>query len=257
MTDTISKPNDTASNASPAPSGVTPKSDYPTISRFVDSGACSKEMWEDLGQWVNGKMNILVIGESGSGKESFLEALSGLFPVSAKIVNIGYVHGLELNPNRPFKPETMTGDDGLSISDHLNESLRMNPDIVVIDEVRDQAAYDLMSVSYNQVFSTLHANGPYDAIIRLRNLIGMSEEVDNDTALALIASAFDIIVYVERLGYDSMKVMSISEVASKPEMDPEFHELTVRTEPIWEFVRTGNTDDGKVIGEYRKSSRCH
>ena len=237
-------------------------SDYFTISQLVDWGTCSKEMWEDLGQWVNGKMSILVIGETGSGKTSFLDALSGLFPTEARIMTIEDVLELELNPNKPFKvpgcekrEPNKAGEGGFSIRDHVKASLRMAPDIVVIGEVRDQAAYDLVDAANtgHQVFSTLHANGADDAIVRLMNLISMSGEISGNNALPMIASAFDLIVYVERLGDGSRKVMSISEVASKTEMDPESHDLTVRTKPIWEFVQTGKTDDGKVIGEYRKT----
>lgn len=236
-------------------------SDYFTMQQLVDWGTCSKEMWQDLGQWVAGKLSILVIGETGSGKTSFLDALSGLFPTRARIMTIEDVLELELNPNKPFlvpgcekREPNKAGEGGFSIRNHVKASLRMAPDIVVIGEVRDQAAYDLVDAANtgHQVFSTLHANGADDAIVRLMNLISMSGEISGDNALPMIASAFDIIVYVERLTDGSRKVMSISEVASRAAKDPVTGESSVATAPIWEFQQTGESPDGRIIGEFQK-----
>ena len=236
-------------------------SDYFTMQQLVDWGTCSTEMWQDLGQWVAGKLSILVIGETGSGKTSFLDALSGLFPTRARIMTIEDVLELELNPNKPFlvpgcekREPNKAGEGGFSIRNHVKASLRMAPDIVVIGEVRDQAAYDLVDAANtgHQVFSTLHANGADDAIVRLMNLISMSGEISGDNALPMIASAFDIIVYVERLTDGSRKVMSISEVASRAAKDPTTGESSVATFPIWEFQQTGESPEGRIIGEFRK-----
>ena len=236
-------------------------SDYFTMKQLVDWGTCSTEMWQDLGQWVAGKLSILVIGETGSGKTSFLDALSGLFPTRARIMTIEDVLELELNPNKPFlvpgcekREPNKAGEGGFSIRNHVKASLRMAPDIVVIGEVRDQAAYDLVDAANtgHQVFSTLHANGADDAIVRLQNLISFSNKVSTTDVLPMIASAFDIIVYVERLIDGSHKVMSISEVASRAAKDPITGESSVATFPIWEFQQTGESPEGRIIGEFRK-----
>ena len=222
--------------------------------RLMADGMCSQEMWRDLGQWVAGKMNVLIVGEAGSGKTHLLEELSGLFPSGLRIVTIENVPELKMSPNEPFELLAMTGNDGHSISDHVEESLRMNPDVIVVGEIYDDAAYDLVDAANadHQVFSTLHANGADDAIVRLMNLISMSGEISGDNALPMIASAFDIIVYVERLTDGSHKVMSISEVASRAAKDPTTGESSVATFPIWEFQQTGESADGRIIGEFCK-----
>lgn len=235
--------------------------DYFSIQQMVDWGTCTKEMWMDLARWMRAKMSVLVIGETGSGKTSFLDALSGLFPTDARIMTIEDVLELELNPNKPFKvpgcekrEPNKEGEGGFSIRDHVKMSLRMAPDIVVIGEVRDKAAYDLVDAANtgHQVFSTIHANGADDAIVRLMNLISMSGEISGPNALPMIASAFDLIVYVDRLSDGSRKVMTISEVDSFAKIDPQTGEKTVKTFPLWEFQQTGNDKDGKILGKFVK-----
>ena len=87
---------------------------------------------------------------------------------------------------------------------------------------------------------------------RLQNLISFSNKVSTTDVLPMIASAFDIIVYVERLTDGSHKVMSISEVASRAAKDPTTGESSVATFPIWEFQQTGESPEGRIIGEFRK-----
>lgn len=235
--------------------------DYFSITQMVEWGTCTKEMWLDLARWMRAKMSVLVIGETGSGKTSFLDALSGLFPTNARIMTIEDVLELELNPNKPFKvpgcekrEPNKEGEGGFSIRDHVKMSLRMAPDIVVIGEVRDKAAYDLVDAANtgHQVFSTIHANGADDAIVRLMNLISMSGEISGPNALPMIASAFDLIVYIDRLSDGSRHVMSISEVDSFARIDESTGEKTVKTFPLWEFQQTGTTPEGKILGEYKR-----
>lgn len=233
--------------------------DYFTIGQMVEWGTCTKEMWLDLARYMRAKMSVLIIGETGSGKTSFLDALSGLFPTDARIMTIEDVLELELNPNKPFKvpgcekrEPNKEGDGGFTIRNHVKMSLRMAPDIVVIGEIRDKAAYDLVDAANtgHQVFSTIHANGADDAIIRLMNLISMSGEISGPNALPMIASAFDLIVYVDRLSDGSRKVMSISEVDNFAKVDKSTGEKTVKTFPLWEFQQTGSTPEGKIVGDF-------
>jgi pilus assembly protein CpaF len=236
-------------------------SEYFTITQLDKWGTCSKAMWCDLAKWVNARLSILVIGETGSGKTSFLDALSGLFPNDARIMTIEDVLELELNPNKPFKvpggekrEPNKAGDGGFSIRNHVKMTLRMAPDIVVIGEVRDQAAYDLVDAANtgHNVYSTIHANGPDDAIVRLTNLISMGGEISGPAALPMIASAFDLIVYLDRLSDGSRKVMSISEIDSFARKNKTTGESSVATFPIWQYKQTGVASNGKIIGEYEK-----
>jgi pilus assembly protein CpaF len=236
-------------------------SEYFTITQLDKWGTCNQEIWCDLAKWMSAGLSMLVIGETGSGKTSFLDALSGLFPQDDRIMTIEDVLELELNPNKQFKvpgcekrEPNKEGLGGFSIRDHVKMSLRMAPDIVVIGEVRDASAYDLVDAANtgHQVFSTIHANGPDDAIVRLTNLISMGGEISGPNALPMIASAFDLIVYLARLSDGSRKLMSISEVDSRAKIDELTREPVVDTKPIWEFKQTGVGTNGKIIGEYTK-----
>lgn len=239
--------------------------EYVTLTDMTDRwGTLNHEMIQDLAKWIYGRMSILVIGETSSGKTTLLNALSGLFPESSRIITIEDVLELELNPNKPYKvpgwearrpKKTDKGDQGgFSIRDHVKASLRFSPDIVVIGEVRDAAAFDLTDAANtgHQVFSTLHANGPEDAIVRLTNLISMGGEVSGAAALPMIASAFDLIIYAERLEDGSRKVTNISEVGNTVYKDPETHEDTVKTTTIWEYTATGKDANGKIQGDWHK-----
>lgn len=239
--------------------------EYITLTDMTDRwGTMNHDIVKDLAKWISGRMSILVIGETSSGKTTLLNAISGLFPRSSRIITIEDVLELELNPNKPYKVPgwearrpriTAQGQQGgFSIRDHVKASLRFSPDIVVIGEVRDAAAFDLTDAANtgHQVFSTLHANGPEDAIVRLTNLISMSGEVSGSAALPMIASAFDLIIYAERLEDGTRKITNISEVGNNVYEDPDTHEDTVKTTTIWEYEATGKDSNGTIQGDWVK-----
>ena len=241
---------------------------YWTLSDIVAKGTCSREMIQDLAKWIEAKMSILVIGETGSGKTTFLDAISGLFPASARIWTIEDVQELELNPNKPFKVPgcevklpNKDGGNGFTIKDHVKASLRMMPDIVVIGETRDSSAYDLMDAANtgHQVFSTLHANSADSAIDRLVDLISSGGDIKGRDALGMIASAFDVIVHIGLDKQDYVRrVMEISEVAARPVAESFTTadgktitgDATVPTTDLWQFQQTGLDEHGHVIGDW-------
>lgn len=241
--------------------------EYISLTQMTDEWhTMNREIVLELARYIKSKMSVLVIGETSSGKTTLLNALSGTFPRDARIITIEDVLELELNPNKPFKvpgwearqpKKTDKGlQGGFTIRQHVKASLRMSPDIVVIGEVRDAAAYDLVDAANtgHQVFSTLHANGPEDAIVRLTNLISMGGEVAGPAALPMIASAFDLIVTAERLEDGSRKITDISEVGNTVVKDESTGEDVVKTRRLWHFETTGKDENGRIIGDWVKDN---
>lgn len=239
---------------------------YWTLEDLVAKGSASKEMLRDLGWWISAEMSMLICGATSTGKTSVLDGISGMFPQNSRIYSIEDTLELELNPNKPFKVpgvevrKTQKKDDGtmergaFSMRDHVKASLRMSPDIVVIGEVRDAAAYDLVDAANtgHQVFSTVHAHTPAGAIVRLSNLISMSGEIVGEQTFPMIASAFNIIIMLARFSDGSRRITEIDEVNPRVGAAAVGEDLTpVQTRPIWKWERT-NDDDRHVEGEWHK-----
>lgn len=239
---------------------------YVTISNLVDWGTCTEEMWEDIAKWCAAGLSILAVGAVGSGKTFFLNAMSGLFPNDSRIMTIEDNLELELNPNKPFKVpggetrianKNATGDrnGSFDIRDHVKASLRFTPDIVVIGEVRDQAAYDLVNAANTgyTVYSTLHANGPEDTIVRLENLISTGGSIQGESTLPMIASAFDIIVHLSAMIDGTRKILDISEIDSVSRIDEKTKLPVVKTFPLWKWKTKGvSRKSGRIVGSYEK-----
>jgi pilus assembly protein CpaF len=231
---------------------------YWTISDMVDNGTCNQQILMDIAKWIKSGMSMLCIGSTGSGKTTFLDAISGLFPNDKRIWTIEDVLELELNPNKPFKvPGTESrkgnsdGTGAFTMHDHVRASLRMNPGIVVIGETRDKTAYDLVDSANTgaQVFSTVHANNPEDTIVRLTNLISTSGMIQGKDTLGMIASAFDIIVHMEKMADGTRRVVEIAEVGSRPaNVDGE---MTVPVRTLWEY-QLRKDENGRAFGDWVK-----
>ena len=239
---------------------------YVTISNLVDWGTCTEEMWEDIAKWCAAGLSILAVGAVGSGKTFFLNAMSGLFPNDSRIMTIEDNLELELNPNKPFKVPggetrianknaTSDRNGSFDIRDHVKASLRFTPDIVVIGEVRDQAAYDLVNAANTgyTVYSTLHANGPEDTIVRLENLISTGGSIQGESTLPMIASAFDIIVHLSAMIDGTRKILDISEIDSVSRIDEKTKLPVVKTFPLWKWKTKGvSRKSGRIVGSYEK-----
>ena len=239
---------------------------YVTISNLVDWGTCTEEMWEDIAKWCAAGLSILAVGAVGSGKTFFLNAMSGLFPNDSRIMTIEDNLELELNPNKPFKVPggetrianknaTSDRNGSFDIRDHVKASLRFTPDIVVIGEVRDQAAYDLVNAANTgyTVYSTLHANGPEDTIVRLENLISTGGSIQGESTLPMIASAFDIIVHLSAMIDGTRKILDISEIDSVSRIDEKSKLPVVKTFPLWKWKTKGvSRKSGRIVGSYEK-----
>ena len=191
------------------------------MAKLVDIGALSHEAEEVLKTYVQAGYNILVSGGTGSGKTTFLNALSGCIPNTERVITIEDAAELRLQgiENLVRLETRAAGADGqgeISIRDLIKAALRMRPDRIIVGEVRDGgAALDMviaMNTGHDGSLSTIHSNSAYDCIGRLETLLLTVSDMPLEAIRRQIASAVDIIVHLGRMRDKSRKVVEIMEV---------------------------------------------
>lgn len=253
---------------------IAPEGPFLTIRRFPDTVFTIKELVErksmteeiavEIGNLIYKGCSVIIAGSTGSGKTSALNALSGAIPFDERVITIEDNLELRLNPTKHVlameaKQASASGEGSVTIRDLVKNSLRMRPDRIVVGEVRDEAAYDMlqaMNTGHDGSMTTVHANDPEGTIDRLVNLISQVGDFAPERALALIAGGVDAIVIVERYEDGSRRVSTIAEVPSVIQSDGRIVKLVPNI--LWEFHQTGTervTDsDGnekdKIVGEY-------
>ena len=217
-------------------------------------GSITKEAAVFLQKLVTAKYNIFISGGTGSGKTTFLNVLSNYIPQDERIITIEDSAELQIKniPNL-VKLETrnanVEGKNEISIRDLIKSALRMRPDRIVVGEVRDAAAIDMLSAlntGHDGSLSTGHANSPEDMLSRLETLVLMGMEIPLMAVRRQISSALEIIVHLGRLRDKSRRVLSIVEVLSCENGE-------IQTVPLYEFVEEGETKEGKVIGSLKRT----
>ncbi|MBP8251336.1 MAG: CpaF family protein [Herpetosiphon sp.] len=219
---------------------------------LINYGSMTKEMAEFLRACVVSAMNIVVSGGTGSGKTTLLNVLSNFIPDKYRICTIEDSAELQLGKEHVIrlesKPPDVDGSGLVTIRDLVKNSLRMRPDRIVVGEIRDGAALDLlqaMNTGHDGSMSTVHANTPRDAIRRLETLALMSGlDLPVNVIREQIASAVHVIVQQARLRDGSRKVVAVTEVQGM-----ESGQVTLQD--IFVFDDQGDTPDGKVMGVLR------
>ncbi|MED4585377.1 CpaF family protein [Brevibacillus choshinensis] len=200
---------------------------------------------------VEAKMNVLISGGTGSGKTTLLNAVSRSIPPFERIITIE--DSAELKLDRPncigleARPPNMEGRGEITIRHLVKNSLRMRPDRIIVGEVRGAEAFDMlqaMNTGHEGSLTTVHANTPHDAFTRLEGMVVMAG-MDLPSAIIreYIVSALDFIVQVTRLTDGTRKMVSISEVITKPNKEVEVNE-------IFRFQRIGMGKKGEVLGYF-------
>lgn len=182
-----------------------------TISDWAESGIMPNEVADILESAVASKMNILISGGTGAGKTTLLNTLAKLFQNDQIIVTLEDT--LELNLNMPHVRRLLTRDksvegvDKISYSQLLKNALRMNPDRLIMGEIRDSAAYDLLhalNIGHKGSMSTLHANSVSDALWRLENLaLQGSGNLQLSAVRRQVASVIDLVVQLKGNEYEA------------------------------------------------------
>ena len=235
-----------------------------TIRRFPDKpiemedlikfGSLSEEISEWLGMLVKAKYNIYISGGTGSGKTTFLNALSAFIPSEERIITIEDSAELQIHtiPNivrMETRNANVEGCVPVTIRDLIRSSLRMRPDRIVVGEVRGAEAIDMMqclNTGHDGSMSTGHANSARDMLTRLETMILMGMEIPLQAVRAQIASGIDVIVHLGRLRDKSRRVLEITEIAG-------FFDGEIQLNPLYVFKEEGIDESGHIIGELVRS----
>lgn len=226
-----------------------------TMEKLIQLGALSKEAAEEIKKWIVAGYNIFVSGGTGSGKTTFLNAMSQYIPESQRVITIEDSAELKLLhiPNLvrlETRNANVEGNHAITIRDLLKASLRMRPDRIVIGEVRGVEALDMiqaMNTGHDGSLSTGHANSPEDMLKRLETMILTGVDMPLDSIRNQIASGVDILIHLGRLRDKSRRVLQIQEVY--PMQDGEY-----RLGKIYEFCESGEIQ-GKVQGGLIKTGQ--
>lgn len=191
-----------------------------TSQDLVLSGTFSPEAMDFLGKCVEGRLNVLISGGTGSGKTTTLNVLSSFIPANERIITIEDAAELQLPQPHVVRlesrPSNVEGKGTISIRELVKNTLRMRPDRIVVGEVRDAAALDMlqaMNTGHDGSLTTVHANSAQEAIYRLETLVLMAGmDLPVTVVRQQIASAIDVIVQQSRLRNGKRHIIQISEV---------------------------------------------
>ena len=221
-----------------------------TIERLIQYGSLTQEIADKLELLVKAKYNIFICGGTGSGKTTFLNALSNYIPKEERIITIEdsaelQIHGVENLVSLETRNANAAGVGQITIRDLIRSSLRMRPERVVVGEVRGGEALDMlqaMNTGHDGSLSTGHANSVEDMLSRLETMVLQGAEgLPLEAIRQQIASALDIIIHLSRLRDHSRKTMAITEVVG-------FNKGYVELNPLYFFEEDENSTLTKVSG---------
>lgn len=226
-----------------------------TMKKLIQMGAVTREVADFLRKLVQAKYNIFISGGTGAGKTTFLNILSNFIPHNERVITIEDSAELQIqNIGNLVRLEArnanVEGKNEVTIRDLVKSALRMRPDRIIVGEIRDSAAIDLltaMNTGHDGSLSTGHANSPADMLNRLETLVLMGLDIPLAAIRQQIASAIDLIVHLGRLRDKSRKVLEVSEVGEIVEGKITLHKL-------YEFKEEGE-QDGRVAGRLETTGK--
>ena len=191
-----------------------------TMSDLIAFGTMTPAVAELLRACVRGRLNIVISGGTGSGKTTTLNVLSSFVPADERIITIEDAAELQLRQDHVLRmesrPPNLEDRGGIAIRDLVRNSLRMRPDRIIVGEVRDGAALDMlqaMNTGHDGSITTVHSNSPRDSLSRLETMVLMAGvELPQRTIREQMASAIDLIVHQSRLKDGTRRITHITEV---------------------------------------------
>lgn len=222
-----------------------------TAERLIVLGSLSKEASDFLERLVKAGYNLFISGGTGSGKTSFLNAMSGFIPETERVITIEDSAELQIRqiPNL-VRLETRNangeGEGAIEISDLIRASLRMRPDRIIVGEVRGKECLDMLqalNTGHAGSLSTGHGNSPKDMLSRLETMTLMGADIPLAAVRSQIASAIDILVHLGRLRDRSRKVLEIVEIG-------DYIDGEILLNPLFRFVEdSGEEKEGDAVGK--------
>jgi Flp pilus assembly protein, ATPase CpaF len=227
-----------------------------TVDMLIKYGSVTSEIAEVLELLVKAKYNIFISGGTGSGKTTFLNAMSNFIPKNERVITIEdsaelQIVGVENLVQLETRNANSSGTGEVSIRDLIKSSLRMRPERIVVGEVRGAEALDMlqaMNTGHDGSLSTGHANSTKDMLSRLETMVLTGAEgLPLPAIRQQIASAVDIIVHLSRLRDHSRKTIEISEVVGLKDGEIELN-------PLYVFEEHESSTLDKVIGDLRRTA---
>lgn len=201
---------------------------------------------------VRARLNVLISGGTGTGKTTLLNVLSRFIPSEERIITVEDSAELQLKQEHIVRMETrppnIEGHGEITQRDLVRNSLRMRPDRIIVGEVRGAEVLDMlqaMNTGHDGSLTTIHANSPRDALLRLETLVAMAGlSIPNDATRRYISSAIHVIIHVSRLIDGSRKILTLQEVTG-------MEGNVITTQEIFAFEQTGVDARGRVKGRFR------
>ena len=223
-----------------------------TMKQLIAWNSISEEVAEFLALLVESGFNIFISGGTGSGKTTFLNALSQYIPKDERIITIEDNAELRILdvPNLvslEARNANVEGTGEVTIRQLIKSALRMRPDRIIVGEVRSSEAIDMLqalNTGHDGSLSTGHANSPEDMLSRLETMVLMGMEIPLTAIRRQIASGIDVIVHLGRLRDKSRKLLEVSEV-----MD--YREGEIHLQTMYRYEETGE-ENGKIQGVWEK-----
>ena len=231
-----------------------------SIEQLLEFGTLGSDMAEFLTACIRSRLNMLITGGTGSGKTTVLNILSRYIPHDERVVTIEDSAELMLQQAHVVRLETrppnIEGRGQITQRDLVRNALRMRPDRIIVGEVRGDEVLDMlqaMNTGHDGSLTTIHSNGPRDALHRLENLVLMAGHELPDRAIReQVASALDLMVHVSRMSDGTRKMLSIQELVG-------MEGPVVTMQEVFRFVATGQDEAGKIRGHFEATGivpRC-
>ncbi len=226
-----------------------------TIAKLIEYGSITQEIADVLEILVKAKYNIFICGGTGSGKTTFLNAVSHCIPKDERIITIEdsaelQIEGLDNLVSLETRNANTAGVGAVTIRDLIRSSLRMRPERIIVGEVRGAEALDMlqaMNTGHDGSLSTGHANSTKDMLSRLETMVLTGAEgLPLDAVRQQIASAIDIIIHLSRLRDRSRKTMEITEVTG-------YENGQIQLNPLYVFEEDENSTLERVSGSLKRT----